>query len=66
MQYYICMFIPYILLICYYLIGLIIFLKIRRDNKKTTKLRESVLIPNDSIQMQGTISNDSKLNINYI
>ena len=60
------MFIPYILLIFYYIVGIIVFMKLKHDNKKTTQLRESVLIPNDSINMQDTISNDSKLNINYI
>ena len=41
------MFIPYLLLIFYYLAGILIFLKLKYDNKKRISIKDSLMIPND-------------------
>ena len=41
------MFIPYLLLIFYYLVGMLIFIKLKYDNKKRIDIKDSLMIPND-------------------
>ena len=41
------MFIPYLLLIFYYVIGIMLFFKIKYDNKRRINIKDSLMIPND-------------------